>query len=82
MAAALALFRLAANHGWATRTDNSRPAHDVLDQPERPPANRIVLEVDVQVFGLHRPIRRYGEFDATPGGPTKRAHSRGTVDGG
>ena len=49
--------------------------HDVLDQPEGPRANRIVLEVDVQVFGLHRPIRRHGEFDATASGPTKWAHS-------
>src|SRR5271169_4299252 len=52
-------------------------AHNILDQPEGSRANRLVLEVDVQVFGLHRPIRRYGEFDATPSGPAKWAYGRG-----
>jgi hypothetical protein len=32
-------------------------AHDILDQGEGPRANRLVVEADVQVFGLHRPIR-------------------------
>ena len=39
-------------------------AHNILDQGEGPRANRLVVEIDVQVFGLHRPIRQYGEFDA------------------
>jgi hypothetical protein len=52
-------------------------AHNILDQPEGPRANRLVLKVDVQVFGLHLPIRRYGEFDAIPSGPAKWAYGRG-----
>jgi hypothetical protein len=32
-------------------------AHNILDQGEGPRANRLVVEADVQVFGLHRPIR-------------------------
>ena len=32
-------------------------AHNILDQGEGPRANHLVVEADVQVFGLHRPIR-------------------------
>ena len=59
-------------------------AHNILDQPEGPRANRLVVEVDVQVFGLHRPIRRYGEFDATPAAQPNglTVVARGVIKGG
>ena len=59
-------------------------AHNILDQGEGPRANRLVVEIDVQVFGLHRPIRGYGEFDAPASGPANCIYGRGqgVVKGG